>query len=62
MTGIQLGRDGRTQDLYPAADGGRPGQGCGALQGGWALERNRIDFWEQVEKFLDRRIGSGAAK
>jgi len=29
---------------------------------GWALEKNRIDFWERVEKFLDRNIGSGAAR
>jgi len=29
---------------------------------GWALEKNRIDFWGRVEKFLDRNIGSGAAR
>jgi len=29
---------------------------------GWALEKNRIDFWQRVEKFLDRHIGSGAAR
>ena len=28
---------------------------------GWTLEKNRIDFWTRVEKFLDRHIGSGAA-
>jgi dipeptidyl aminopeptidase/acylaminoacyl peptidase len=27
---------------------------------GWALEKNRIDFWSRVEKFLDRHIGKGA--
>lgn len=27
---------------------------------GWALEKNRIDFWSRVEKFLDKHIGSGA--
>lgn len=25
---------------------------------GWALVKNRVDFWERVEKFLDRNIGS----
>ena len=29
---------------------------------GWALEKDRIDFWGRVEKFLDRHIGSGAGK
>jgi dipeptidyl aminopeptidase/acylaminoacyl peptidase len=29
---------------------------------GWALEKNRIDFWGRVEKFLDKNIGSGAAR
>jgi len=29
---------------------------------GWALEKNRIDFYTRVEKFLDRHIGSGAAR
>ena len=24
---------------------------------GWALPKNRIDFWSRVEKFLDRQIG-----
>ncbi len=24
---------------------------------GWALPKNRIDFWGRVEKFLDRQIG-----
>ncbi|HEV7817253.1 MAG TPA: hypothetical protein VGP06_19395 [Janthinobacterium sp.] len=24
---------------------------------GWALPKNRIDFWTRVEKFLDRNIG-----
>ncbi|AKU23719.1 S9 family peptidase [Massilia sp. NR 4-1] len=27
---------------------------------GWALPKNRIDFWGRVEKFLDRNIGAGA--
>jgi dienelactone hydrolase len=27
---------------------------------GWALPKNRIDFWGRVEKFLDRHIGPGA--
>jgi acetyl esterase/lipase len=27
---------------------------------GWSLEKNRIDFWTRVEKFLDRHIGPGA--
>ena len=25
---------------------------------GWALPKNRIDFWSRVEKFLDRNIGT----
>lgn len=29
---------------------------------GWSLEKNRLDFWGRVEKFLDRHIGSGAAR
>lgn len=29
---------------------------------GWALEKNSIDFWTRVEKFLDRHIGSGAPR
>ena len=29
---------------------------------GWALEKNRIDFWTRVEKFLDKNIGSGAVR
>jgi len=29
-----------------------PGEGHG-----WALPQNRIDFWNRVEKFLDRQIG-----
>jgi dipeptidyl aminopeptidase/acylaminoacyl peptidase len=27
---------------------------------GWHLEKNRIDFWTRVEKFLDKNIGTGA--
>ncbi len=26
---------------------------------GWALPKNRIDFWTRVEKFLDKHIGAG---
>ena len=26
---------------------------------GWSLEKNRIDFWQRVERFLDRHIGPG---
>ena len=26
---------------------------------GWALPKNRIDFWGRVEKFLDKHIGTG---
>jgi len=29
---------------------------------GWALEKNNIDFFGRVEKFLDRHIGAGAAR
>jgi dipeptidyl aminopeptidase/acylaminoacyl peptidase len=29
---------------------------------GWALAKNRIDFWTRVEKFLDRNIGPNAAR
>ena len=29
---------------------------------GWSLEKNRLDFWGRVEKFLDKHIGSGAAR
>jgi dipeptidyl aminopeptidase/acylaminoacyl peptidase len=29
---------------------------------GWSLPRNRIDFWQRVERFLDRHIGQAAAK
>ncbi|MES2126431.1 MAG: prolyl oligopeptidase family serine peptidase [Pseudomonadota bacterium] len=29
---------------------------------GWALPKNRIDFWGRVEKFLDRQIGVPAAR
>ncbi len=29
---------------------------------GWALEKNNIDFWGRVERFLNRHIGPGAAK
>ena len=29
---------------------------------GWSLEKNRLDFWGRVEKFLDLHIGSGAAR
>ncbi|SFU97706.1 alpha/beta hydrolase family protein [Pseudoduganella namucuonensis] len=28
---------------------------------GWALPRNRVDFWSRVERFLDRNIGPAAA-
>jgi dienelactone hydrolase len=28
---------------------------------GWSLEKNRLDFWGRVERFLDRHIGQGAA-
>jgi len=28
---------------------------------GWALPKNRIDFWGRVEKFLDKNIGQAAA-
>ncbi|MBY0243541.1 MAG: alpha/beta fold hydrolase [Burkholderiaceae bacterium] len=28
---------------------------------GWALPKNRIDFWTRVEKFLDKNIGAGKA-
>jgi len=27
----------------------------------WSLEKNRIDFWKRVERFLDRHIGPAAA-
>lgn len=27
---------------------------------GWALPKNRIDFWGRVEKFLDKNIGAGS--
>lgn len=27
---------------------------------GWSLPKNRIDFWQRVERFLDRQIGPGA--
>ncbi len=27
---------------------------------GWKLEKNNIDFWGRVEKFLDKNIGKGA--
>jgi acetyl esterase/lipase len=27
---------------------------------GWSLPKNRIDFWQRVERFLDRHIGAGA--
>jgi len=29
---------------------------------GWSLEKNNIDFWSRVERFLDRNIGAGASK
>jgi dipeptidyl aminopeptidase/acylaminoacyl peptidase len=29
---------------------------------GWALTKNRVDFWSRVEKFLDKNIGKGALK
>jgi dipeptidyl aminopeptidase/acylaminoacyl peptidase len=29
---------------------------------GWALTKNRVDFWSRVEKFLDKNIGKGAVK
>jgi dienelactone hydrolase len=28
---------------------------------GWSLEKNRIDVWGRVERFLDRHIGAGKA-
>ncbi|MEH6434947.1 alpha/beta hydrolase family protein [Massilia sp. DD77] len=28
---------------------------------GWSLEKNRVDFWNRVERFLDKHIGKGAA-
>jgi dipeptidyl aminopeptidase/acylaminoacyl peptidase len=28
---------------------------------GWSLPKNRIDFWQRVEKFLDKHIGPGRA-
>jgi dipeptidyl aminopeptidase/acylaminoacyl peptidase len=28
---------------------------------GWSLEKNRIDFWKRVERFLDRQIGPSSA-
>ncbi|PMQ15723.1 S9 family peptidase [Janthinobacterium sp. AD80] len=28
---------------------------------GWALPATRVDFWQRVEKFLDRNIGPGSA-
>lgn len=27
---------------------------------GWSLEKNNVDFWGRVERFLDRNIGAGA--
>jgi dipeptidyl aminopeptidase/acylaminoacyl peptidase len=27
---------------------------------GWLLQKNNIDFWTRVEKFLDKHIGAGA--
>ncbi len=29
---------------------------------GWSLEKNNVDFWGRVERFLDKHIGAGAAK
>jgi dipeptidyl aminopeptidase/acylaminoacyl peptidase len=29
---------------------------------GWTLEKNNLDFWGRVERFLDRHIGAGATK
>ena len=29
---------------------------------GWFKVENRIDFWTRVERFLDARIGPGAAR
>ncbi|MES2901905.1 MAG: alpha/beta fold hydrolase [Pseudomonadota bacterium] len=29
---------------------------------GWSLPKNRIDFWQRVEKFLDKHIGSGSLR
>ena len=29
---------------------------------GWSLPKNRVDFWEKVEKFLDKHIGQGAVR
>jgi hypothetical protein len=26
---------------------------------GWALVKNRVDFWTRVERFLSRQIGAG---
>jgi len=25
---------------------------------GWRLPQNRIDFWQRVEKFLDKHLGA----
>jgi dipeptidyl aminopeptidase/acylaminoacyl peptidase len=29
---------------------------------GWALPKNRVDFWSRVEKFLDKHIGKGTVQ
>ena len=29
---------------------------------GWSLEKNNIDFWSRVERFLDRHIGAASIK
>ena len=29
---------------------------------GWSLEKNNLDFWSRVERFLDRNIGPSAAQ
>jgi dipeptidyl aminopeptidase/acylaminoacyl peptidase len=29
---------------------------------GWSLEKNRIDFWQRVDRFLDRNIGQGSTR
>ncbi|WP_374580041.1 alpha/beta hydrolase family protein [Pseudoduganella sp.] len=29
---------------------------------GWSVLENRLDFWQRVEKFLDKHIGAGARK
>src|SRR5204863_169367 len=29
---------------------------------GWSLPKNRIDFWQRVEKFLNKQIGHAPAR